>query len=276
MIVLPILTWARHGLKKLKTRGANLTSLRTESAVPRHFSSSANNPKPMRHLASHILPILLLLLLPWPAQAAELDTLLANMDRASDAYRGMQAQVTWIKYTDMVEDKSTEEGIIKVLKDKKGQVSLLIEFQRPYPYFVSIQGTKVEIYRPRIATVEEYDVSKSKDTLEQALLLGFGTAGRFLSKHYEIKLAGEEDAAGEASIKLELVPKTEKMRESMSRLEMWISKSQWQPVQQKLYGPNPGDYRLYIYTGITLNPPLKDSALRLKIPRKVKRVFPQR
>ena len=276
MIVLPILTWARHGLKKLKTRGASLTSLRTESAVPRHFSSSANNLKPMRLFASYILPILLLLLLPWQAQAVELNTLLENMDRASDAYRGMQAQVTWIKYTDIVEDKSTEEGIINVLKDKKGQVSLLIEFQRPYPYFVSIQGTKVEIYRPRIATVEEYDVSKSKDTLEQALLLGFGTAGRFLSKHYEIKLAGEEDAAGEASIKLELVPKTEKMRESMSRLEMWISKSQWQPVQQKLYGPNPGDYRLYIYTGITLNPPLKDSALRLKIPRKVKRVFPQR
>jgi len=230
----------------------------------------------MRHLAVSALPVLLLFVPTWPARAIELDTLLANMDRASDAYQGMQAQVSWIKYTDIVEDTSTEEGIIKVLKDKKGQVNLLIEFQKPYPYFVSIQGTKVEIYRPRIATVEEYDVSKSKDTLEQALLLGFGTAGRFLSKHYDLELAGEEDAAGEATVKLKLVPKTEKLRESMSGLEMWISKSQWQPVQQKLYGPNPGDYRLYTYTNIMLNSPLKESDLRLKIPRKVKRVFPQR
>ena len=212
----------------------------------------------MRHLARCTLPILLLFLPSWPALAVDLDTLLANMDRASDAYRGMQAQLSWVSYTDIVEDTSTEEGIIKVLRDKKGRINLLIEFQKPYPYFVSIQGTKVEIYRPRIATVEEYDVSKSKDALEQALLLGFGTAGRFLSEHYELKLAGEETAAGEATVKLELVPKTEKMRESMSRLEMWISTNQWQPVQQKLYGPNPGDYRLYTYTDITLNPTLAD------------------
>ena len=280
MIVRQILTWARRRLKKLRTHCLSPASPRTESAAPRQFASSARNLKRMRHFAECTagctLPVLLLFLLSWSALAVELDTLLANMDRASDAYRGMQARVSWVNYTDIVEDKSTEAGIIKVLRDKKGQVNLLIEFQKPYPYFVSIQGTKVEIYRPRIATVEEYDVSKSKDTLEQALLLGFGTAGRFLSEHYEIELAGEEKAAGEATVKLELVPKAEKMRESMSRLEMWISTTQWQPVQQKLYGPNPGDYRLYTYTDITLNPPLKESALRLRIPRKVKRVFPQR
>ena len=280
MIVRQIITWARRRLKKLRIHCVRPASPRTESAAARQFASSAHNLKRMRHLAECTagctLPVLLLFLLSWPALAVELDTLLANMDRASDAYRGMQAQVSWVSYTDIVEDTSTEEGIIKVLRDKKGQVNLLIEFQKPYPYFVSIQGTKVEIYRPRIATVEEYDVSKSKDALEQALLLGFGTAGRFLSEHYELKLAGEEQAAGEATVKLELVPKTEKMRQSMSRLEMWISTTQWQPVQQKLYGPNPGDYRLYTYTDITLNPPLKESALRLKIPRKVKRVFPQR
>lgn len=276
MIVRQMITWARRHLNELRTHCVSPASPRTESAAPRQFTSSAHDPKRMRHLARCTLPILLLFLPSWPALAVDLDTLLANMDRASDAYRGMQAQLSWVSYTDIVEDTSTEEGIIKVLRDKKGRINLLIEFQKPYPYFVSIQGTKVEIYRPRIATVEEYDVSKSKDALEQALLLGFGTAGRFLSEHYELKLAGEETAAGEATVKLELVPKTEKMRESMSRLEMWISTNQWQPVQQKLYGPNPGDYRLYTYTDITLNPPLKESALRLKIPRKVKRVFPQR
>ena len=276
MIVRMLLPWPRNGLKKLQTRVVSPTSARVESLVSRLFSSSTGKAKSTRHVAGFSFPAFLLVFLAWPAQAVELDTLLANMDRASDAYRGMQAQVSWIKYTDIVEDTSTEEGVIKVLKDEKGQVNLLIEFEKPYPYFVSIQGTKVEIYRPRIATVEEYDVSKSKDALEQALMLGFGTAGRFLSEHYELKIAGEEEAAGEATVKLELVPNTEKMRQSMSGLEMWISKSQWQPVQQKLYGPNPGDYRLYTYTDISLNPPLKDSALRLKIPRKVKRVFPQR
>ena len=282
MIVPQILTRARYGLEKLRLHSKRAAPPPTELPAPRKSSSSAHNPKRMPRLVRCTLPLFLLfaapllVFAPRPATAADLDTILANMDRASGAYRGMQAWVSWVKYTDIVEDLSTEEGIIKVLKDKKGQLQLMIEFHKPYPYFVSIQGTKVEIYRPRIATVEEYDVSKSKDTLEQALLLGFGTAGRFLSEHYELELAGEEEAAGEPAVKLELVPKAEKMRASMSRLEMWISKSLWQPVQQKLYGPNPGDYRLYTYTDIKLNPPLKESALRLKIPRKVKRVFPQR
>ena len=131
----------------------------------------------------------------------------------------MQADVRWLKYTDIVEDESIEEGVIRVLRDKEKQFNLLIEFQKPYPYFVSVRGTKVEIYRPKIATVEEYDLSKSREMLEQALLLGFGTAGRVLRENYELKMEGEEKAAGTATVKIELVPKSEKMRTNMPRLE---------------------------------------------------------
>lgn len=223
-----------------------------------------------------MLSLLLLAVIPLSAGAADLQTVLANMDRASESFEGMQADVRWVKYTAIVDDKSVEEGVIKVQRDRKGRINLLIEFQRPYPYFVSVQGTKVEIYRPRIATVEEYDLSKSKDMLQQALLLGFGTAGRFLRENYDIQLRGEEQAAGQENVKIELVPKSDKMRQNVPRLEMWVSKELWQPVQQKLYGSTSGDYRLYTYTNIVLNPPLKDSDLRLNIPRGVKRVFPQR
>ena len=80
---------------------------------------------------------------------------------------------------------------------------------------------------------------------EQALLLGFGTEGRFLSEHYNVTWQGHETAAGEAAVKLELVPKAEKMAQRIPRLEMWVSTASWQPVQQKLYLPTAGDYRLY-------------------------------
>ena len=66
------------------------------------------------------------------------------------------------------------------------------------------------------------------------------------------------------------------MAQRIPRLEMWVSIASWQPVQQKLYLPTAGDYRLYTYTEIALNPPLRRSDLRLKIPRGVKRVYPQR
>ncbi len=222
-----------------------------------------------------LLPALATLFLP-VLPAVEMDVLLARMDTASEGFRAMQADVRWLKYTDIVEDESIEEGVIRVMRDKKKQISLLIEFQKPYPYFVSVRGTTVEIYRPKIATVEEYDLSRSRDMLEQALLLGFGTAGRFLRENYDLEMQGEEEAAGVDAVKLALVPKSEKLRGNMPRLEMWVSTSDWQPVQEKIYGADPGDYRLYTYTNVKRNPAMKESAVKLRIPGKVKRIFPQR
>ncbi len=217
-----------------------------------------------------------LLICPSVQAASELETLLARMDRAAAEFRGMQADLRWLKYTAIVEDESVEEGVIKVLRGKDGEFRLLVEFRSPYSYFFAVRGTKAEIYRPRIATVEEYDLSSSKAAIEQALLLGFGTGGRFLNKHYDVTWQGRETAAGEATVKLELIPKAEKMAQRVPRLEMWVSTASWQAVQQKLYLPTAGDYRLYTYTEIALNPGLRGSDLRLKIPRGVKRVFPQR
>ena len=126
-------------------------------------------------------------------QASELETLLAHMDQAAAEFRGMQANLRWVKYTAIVEDESVEEGAIKVLRGKDGEFRLLVEFRVPYSYFFAVRGTKAEIYRPRIATVEEYDLSSSKAAIEQALLLGFGTGGRFLSEHYNIAWSGSRD-----------------------------------------------------------------------------------
>lgn len=209
-------------------------------------------------------------------QATDLNALLRKMDGAAANFQTLQAKVRWVKYSALVEDATTEEGVIVVRRNPDKSVDMLIEFQDPYPYFLSVQGTQVEIYRPKIAQVEEYDLSRSRESLEQALLLGFGTAGRFLEENYRIKLQGEETAAGQDTVKLELIPKSPDMINKIPRLEMWISKSGWQPVQQKLYEVNPGDYRLYTYTNIAHNPRLKKSAFRLKIPRGTKRVFPQK
>ncbi len=208
--------------------------------------------------------------------AIEMNELLARMDVASDSFQSMQANVRWLKYTDIVDDESIEEGVIHVMRNKRKQINLVIEFRDPYRYFFSVRGTKVEIYRPKIATVEEYDLSKSREILEQALLLGFGTAGRLLREKYELMMVGKEEVVGMTSIKIALVPKSQKLRGQMPRLEMWVSTRDWQPVQERIYGVNPGDYRLYTYTNIKRNLPMKDSALKLKIPAGVKRVYPQR
>ena len=216
---------------------------------------------------------LFFLSLPMIGASIDLDTVLAKMDQAAVSFRSSQANILRLQYTKIVDDTDTQSGMIYVLKNKK-KTLLLIEFTDPYPYFFAVNGDKAEIYRPRIARVEEYDLSKSREMFEQAFLLGFGTTGKYLRENYQLKLEGKERAAGKATVKLELIPKSEKMLKHMPRLEIWISTETWQTVQQKIDTASPGDYRLFTYTNVAMNPKLSEKRFKLKIPKKTKRVFP--
>ena len=209
-----------------------------------------------------------------PAIATELSSTLANMDKAASGFSGMTADVKWVTYTALVDDTTVESGELSVQRPKGKSLDLKINFTDPYRKDLLVRGTKVELYKPEIATVEEYDLSNSKDKLEQALLIGFGVSGSYLRERYEVTMAGAENLDGVETVHLELTPKDADMRISMPKLEMWVSTKTWQPVQQKLHQEAAGDYRLYSYSNITINPPLSNSDFRLQLEGKVKRITP--
>ncbi len=208
--------------------------------------------------------------------ATSLDEILAKMDAASASFRGMEAEVEWLAYTSLVDDKSIDKGHMMVRRPNSGDADLFIEFTEPYPKDLLVRGSKVEIYKPKIKTVEEYDLSKSKDQIDQALLIGFGASGKAIRKGYDVRLLGEEEAAGEPTVHLELIPKDEEARRNVKKLEMWVSTNTWQAVQLKLYQDDSGDYRLYTYNDITINPKLDDADFKLDLPKGVKRLTPQK
>ncbi len=217
----------------------------------------------------------LLVFLPALKAAPELPVILKNMDQSASTFEGMKARIQRVNYTAIVDDKTIETGEIRVRREKSKPVTLLMEIKDPSPLILAVKGTKAEIYRPRIAQVEEYDLTQSKNTLEQAFSLGFGTAGKFLSDNYQVKVLGDEMVEGQLAVKLELIPKSPEMLKRTPKIEMWVSTENWNAVQQKVYEVGSGDYSLNTYTQIALNPGLKDSDLELKVPRNTKRVFPQ-
>ena len=227
-------------------------------------------------MLQRLLCLTLLTLTPVMAAGLDLDSVLANMDRAAAGFESMQATITRLKYMALLDEKTTESGEIFVRKDKDGSVRLLINFKEPYVYHVAIGGNKAEIYRPRIVTVEEYDIAKHRDTFQQAFLLGFGTTAAYLRKNYELRLQGEEDIAGQKTVKLGLIPKSEKTLKQVPQLDLWVSTATWQAVQQKPYQTGGEDYRTFTYTDVTLNPKLPNKAFKLDIPKKAKRIFPRR
>ena len=218
----------------------------------------------------------LLFLLLAPLEAESLESVLGRMDQAAASFQSLTAHVRSVRYTAIVNDETVDEGTIWVKRVKPGVMRLLIDFTVPDTYYVAVSEKKAEVYRPKVSTLEEYDITRYGDLKDQLLLLSFGAGGRDLTSHYSVTLKGNESVAGKPAVKLELIPKSKQLLEHVPRIEMWVSISSWQPVQQKVYDVTPGDYRLSTYTNIKLNVPIPDSRLRIRTAPGTRKVQPQK
>lgn len=203
--------------------------------------------------------------------AATAEDVLGKMDEAAPKFKSMTAALTRLTYTKVIDDKSTEQGQIALKKEGPRDIQVLISFTKPDVRTVSFRGRKAEILYPKLKTVQEIDLGKRTDLTDQFLLVGFGTSGQELKSNYMVKYVGEETVAGEKAHRMALEPR----REKMQRMEVWIADHGSYPIQQRFVQPS-GDYYLFTYENVKLNPPLGDDAFAMKVPKGFKREFPQK
>jgi outer membrane lipoprotein-sorting protein len=202
-----------------------------------------------------------------------LENLLARMDSAGASFKAISADVRWVTHTAVINEDIVDTGSL-LLKRSKHDMRMLVEFKEPDPKTVALHDSKLEIYHPKMQTVEEYDIGRHRELLDQFLLIGFGTTGKELAAAYTMKVLGADTVGGREATRLELVPKSQEVRKSLKKLELWIPESEVYPVEQKFYLAA-GDYKLATYTNVKMNPAVTDSDLKLRVSKDVKRVFPQ-
>ena len=209
-----------------------------------------------------------------PLCAATAADVLAKMDATAGGFNGLTADVTAVSYTKVIDDKTEESGTMFLKKVKPKEIQVRIDFRTPDSRTIGFKGRKAELYFPKIQTVQEYDLGKT-GLIEQFLLLGFGTSGKDLAAAYDVKLAGEARVGSQKGWHLELTPKKADLKKSLSKLELWMNETGAYPLQQKVTQPS-GDFRVFTYSNVKLNPALTANDLNLKLPAGVKREFPQR
>lgn len=209
-----------------------------------------------------------------PEAPGELDGVLDRIDKAGAAFRGMSAKVRRLQHTAVINEDNVDSGTILLKRPRPRDLRMLIELTAPDAKTVAFQGRKVEIYFPKMQTVQEFDVGKSRELVDQFFLLGFGTSRADLLASYNVRLVGPDTVHGQKTERLELVPKSKEVLQHLNRFEMWVGDDGY-PVQQKFYLPG-GDYQLATYSDIKINPDLTDSALKLHLPKNVKREYPQK
>jgi outer membrane lipoprotein-sorting protein len=209
-----------------------------------------------------------------PASGGDLKSVLARMDAGAIGFQSVTANVRRSTYTALIRERSEESGIVKFLK-ARNEVRLLLEVAKPEPRSVAFAGRKAQLYYPKINTVQEIDLGKQKSYIDQFILLGFGTTGRELVKSYKVAYGGEETVAGTKASRIELTPNSPQVREQFSRIELWIADPGGFPVQQKLHEPS-GNNLTVTYSEIKVNPNLNPQSVALKLPKDVKREYPQK
>jgi outer membrane lipoprotein-sorting protein len=209
------------------------------------------------------------------AGAQKQAAVLARMDAAAPQFRSMVAHMERLTHVAVIDDNSTESANMRVLRVKAKDIRVVIEFTKPDNRQVGINERKVEVYYPKMNSVQEWDLGKYKSLVDQFILLGFGTTGKELQKAYTVKYLKEDVANGQKCSRLELEPKDSKVKQHYTKFELCIADPGGYPVQQKLIEPS-GNYTVVTYSEIKLDVALSVDSTTLKLPAGVKREYPQR
>jgi outer membrane lipoprotein-sorting protein len=211
-----------------------------------------------------------------PVSAAQgppwtIDSALAMMDKSAQDFHTLTADIEHIKYTDVVKDTSTETGKLWVRRDEK----MRIEFYQPDRRTILRTGDALFVFNPKINRVEEYDLGKNREMVDQYVLLGFGTKSENVKKSYLVTVLGETELDHKKTVQLELTPKSDQMRKQIARIQMWIDEASWLPIQQKFFESGSGDYLIFHYTNVMKNLKIGDNQFKQDWPKGVTRAKPR-
>ena len=235
----------------------------------------------LRLLASLILfPSMGLIAQPPQAQSspdpkAELSRVVAEMDKTAANFHSTQASFVWQQYTKVVDDVTdTQKGTV-YFRRSGNQVDMAADVRDPAPpKYVIFSGSKVQVYQTKIDQVTQYDTGKDRGAFESFLVLGFGGSGQDMLKSFEATYLGSEKVADVDAVKINLVPKSERARNTFNHIWLWIDPARGVSVRQQLFEAD-GDYRLADYSEIKLNEKIPDNVFKLRTTSKTKFLSPK-
>jgi outer membrane lipoprotein-sorting protein len=220
-----------------------------------------------------LLLVLSRLTLAAPDAAAQndpnLQKVLDQMDAAAASFRTTQANFVWEQYWKVVNDKEAQKGTVYYRRAGK-EIQMLADIADP-PKSVLFSNGKVEVYEPKVKRVTTYEAGKNRDAVESFLVLGFGGSGHDMLKSFDVKYLSAENVDGVNAAKLELIPKSDRVRNIFGKIWLWIDPARGISVQQQFFEPS-GDYRLAKYSDFQINQKIPDNVFKLKTPGDTKHV----
>jgi len=212
-----------------------------------------------------------------------LEAILKKMDAVSASFTTAQAEFEWDNYQRVIDEiVDVQTGTIFYRRSGK-EIQMMAEVKKagesadslkPEPKYVLFSEGKIRMYQPKPDQLTVYDLGKDRADLESYVVLGFGGSGQDLQKAFDVKYQGTETINGVAAAKLELTPKSEKVRKNYNRMILWIDPEMGISVQQQFFTPQ-GDYRLCKNSAIKVKEKIDNDVFKLKTTGKTQTLSPR-
>jgi len=206
-------------------------------------------------------------------QAPTLDSVLKKMDSVSATFQTAQADFVWDQYQKVVDETDTQKGTVYYRRSAK-KIEMMADIKQPDQKFVLYKDGMLQVYQPKIEQVMNYSAGEHGNDLESFLMLGFGGSGEDLKQSFDVSFEGEETIDNIATAKLQLIPKSEKLRNNISKILLWIDLGRGVSVQQQ-FMQTQGDYRLAKYSNIRIPAKIGNDVFRLKTTSKTQIISPR-
>jgi len=219
-----------------------------------------------------------------PTDPVALDAVLKTMDTAAADFRSTQAEFEWDRYEKVIDEvDDIQTGTIYYRRAGK-EIEMKADIRmagsspdhlKPEPKYLLFSGGKFRIYQPKPDQVTVYDLGKNNADFESYLVLGFGGSGQELRKAFDVTYLGPDTVGGVATARLQLIPKSERVRGNFNKIVLWIDLETGISRQQQFFDPQ-GDYRLAKYSSIQVNgKKIPDEVFKLKAAGKTQTISPR-
>jgi outer membrane lipoprotein-sorting protein len=150
--------------------------------------------------------------------------------------------------------------------------SIRYNISAPAESVTLVTRSEVQEYNPTSATVDVYSLSKHRDRLEPYARLGFTTTGKDLKSDFLVTMLGEDTIRGERALGIELTPKKDSTRQTISKVTLWVNQASWMPMRQVIEHVTRAETLTLEYTGMARNLNLNSELFQARWPRGTKKV----
>ena len=201
-----------------------------------------------------------------PANSADLQKVITQLNAAASKFSSAQADFTWDQYQAVVEEHDVQTGTI-YYERKKGVTRTAAYIKddngNPAPKTVVYDNGEAQYYVPSIKQLTIIRAGANKGQWESFLTLGFGGSGADLQANWKVSPLGTENMNGVLVAKLDLVPLQQKVLDMFPHVTIWIDPTEGISYKQIFYEPG-GDNRTATYKNIRYNQPVASDIFEIK------------